>query len=352
MVLFVRQEKRAPQPILDLSLVTRSPFLVANIFNVLTGACFNGFFAFLPYYVTLQYGMSTLESGAILTPRSLTMIAVSTTISFLLPRIGYRRPMLAGMLCVTIALSLLGLGFKETRVGGLEIDPLVPLIGIMALSGLGMGMLIPSSSNANLDMLPQRAAVLSGIRGLFHNTGECAWHRDHRVVAGAQRGQGGGPSVDVHRVGGGHAGGVPIDLPDSGRCHGASSVGSPGSPRARRRRAEGRPVRDHARDRTPQSHLEDIFSLAWAAMWREHRLLQTMAHAAREYRLCRHHFDCAGFPSPGSLILADPQPPLGEEAGRPSVGSLGWDAGYSLSRRTASHPVQRRAEWVRWSLGN
>ena len=169
--LFVLQEKRAPEPILDLSLVTRQPFLVANIFNVLTGACFTGFFSFIPYYASVKYGMTPLESGAILTPRSLTMIVVSTTVSFILPRIGYRPPMLAGMICVTTALTLLGLGFQGTRIGQWEIDPLLPLLGIMSLSGLGMGMLIPSSNNANLDMLPQRAAVLSGIRGLFHNTG-------------------------------------------------------------------------------------------------------------------------------------------------------------------------------------
>jgi len=171
LVLFVRQERRTPEPILDLSLVTRPPFLVANIFNVLTGACFAGFFSFIPYYATVQYGMGPLESGAILTPRSLTMIVVSTTTSFLLPRIGYRLPMLAGMICVTIALSLLGVGFEAVRIGTVVIDPLLPLLAIMSLSGLGMGMLIPSSSNAGLDMLPNRAAVLSGIRGLFHNTG-------------------------------------------------------------------------------------------------------------------------------------------------------------------------------------
>ena len=41
----------------------------------------------------------------------------------------------------------------------------------MALSGLGMGLLVPSSNNAGLDLLPQRAAVISGIRGLFRSTG-------------------------------------------------------------------------------------------------------------------------------------------------------------------------------------
>jgi MFS family permease len=34
-----------------------------------------------------------------------------------------------------------------------------------------MGLLVPSSNNAGLDLLPQRAAVISGIRGLFRSTG-------------------------------------------------------------------------------------------------------------------------------------------------------------------------------------
>jgi MFS family permease len=42
---------------------------------------------------------------------------------------------------------------------------------MMALSGMGMGLLIPSSNNAGLDLLPKRAAVISGIRGLFNSTG-------------------------------------------------------------------------------------------------------------------------------------------------------------------------------------
>ena len=41
----------------------------------------------------------------------------------------------------------------------------------MALSGLGMGLLVPSSNNAGLDLLPERAGVISGIRGLFRSTG-------------------------------------------------------------------------------------------------------------------------------------------------------------------------------------
>jgi EmrB/QacA subfamily drug resistance transporter len=168
---FVWQEKRAPDPIMDLRLVVRQPFLVVNIFGLLTGACFMGFFSFIPFYATVQYGMGPQEIGAILTPRSLVMIPVSTATSFMLARVGYRQPMLAGMACVTVALLLLGQGLGGLTLGPIEVGPLVPLLGIMALSGLGMGLLIPASNNAGLDLMPSRAAVIAGLRGLFNSTG-------------------------------------------------------------------------------------------------------------------------------------------------------------------------------------
>jgi len=80
-------------------------------------------------------------------------------------------PMLAGIVCVTITLELLGLGIGGLRIGSFEVDPLVPLLATMALSGLGMGLLIPASNNAGLDLLPRRAAVIAGLRGLFNSTG-------------------------------------------------------------------------------------------------------------------------------------------------------------------------------------
>ena len=171
LVLFVLQERRAPDPVVDLSLVTRPPFLVVNVFSILTGACFMGFFSFIPYFATVQYGMGPMESGAILTPRSLVMIAVSTATSFLLHRLGYRLPMVAGIACVAGALLLLGQGINGLAIGPIETGPLAPLLMMMALSGLGMGMLIPASNNAGLDLMPSRAAVISGIRGLFNSTG-------------------------------------------------------------------------------------------------------------------------------------------------------------------------------------
>jgi MFS family permease len=157
--------------VLDLHLVARHPFGVVNLYNLLTGACTMGFFSFVPYYVTVQYGMGPMESGAILTPRSLVMIIVSTGTSFFLLRLGYRLPMLAGIGCVIGTLLLLGQGLTSVSLGPITAGPLAILLFAMALSGLGMGLLVPSSNNAGLDLLPERAAVISGVRGLFRSTG-------------------------------------------------------------------------------------------------------------------------------------------------------------------------------------
>jgi EmrB/QacA subfamily drug resistance transporter len=168
---FVWQERRARDPVIDLSLVARHPFGVVNLYNLLTGACTMGFFSFIPFYATVQYGMGPLESGAILTPRSLVMIVVSTGTSFFLMRLGYRFPMLAGIACVVATLFILGQGYSAVALGPVEVGALGILLFAMALSGFGMGLLVPSSNNAGLDLLPQRAAVISGIRGLFRSTG-------------------------------------------------------------------------------------------------------------------------------------------------------------------------------------
>jgi MFS family permease len=56
-------------------------------------------------------------------------------------------------------------------VGGLVISTGPLLATEIALGGLGMGLAAPSSSNALLDLLPERAAVVTGIRGVFRSTG-------------------------------------------------------------------------------------------------------------------------------------------------------------------------------------
>jgi EmrB/QacA subfamily drug resistance transporter len=171
MLVFAWQELRTPEPVLDLRLVFRGPFLAVNAYNFIFGAAVFGFFTFIPYFVVTQYGMTAGESGAILTPRSVAMTAVSTVASLYLIRLGYRPLMLAGMACIVCTMLLLSQAWSTVTLGGLTIGTFPLVAAEVALGGIGMGLAAPSSSNALLDLLPERVAVVTGIRGVFRSTG-------------------------------------------------------------------------------------------------------------------------------------------------------------------------------------
>jgi MFS family permease len=168
---FVRHERRVHEPIIDLSLVTKHPFLVVNIHNFIFGACVWGCFSFVPYYAAVVYGMGPLESGAIMTPRSVTAILLGTTTSFLLVRLGYRLPIVAGLVLIAISNVVLGEGWNGVELGPITLAPFFLMALVTGLAGVGSGMVMPASNNAILDLLPERAGVISAMRGMCRSTG-------------------------------------------------------------------------------------------------------------------------------------------------------------------------------------
>jgi EmrB/QacA subfamily drug resistance transporter len=168
---FAWQELRAAEPVLEPRLVVRTPFLFVNAYNFVFGACVFGFFTLMPYYTVVAFGLSPAESGAVLTPRSAVMMGASALSSMYLVRLGYRGPMLAGLAFMVLTLVLLSQGWSNLALGGLTIGAFPLTAAILSLSGIGMGLAAPSSNNAILDMLPERTAVITGIRGVFRSTG-------------------------------------------------------------------------------------------------------------------------------------------------------------------------------------
>src|SRR5258708_24473471 len=67
---------------------------------------------------------------------------------------------------------LLSEGWSAINLGGVVTIGTFTLVAAeVALGGIGMGLAAPSSSNALLDLLLERAAVVTGIRGVFRSTG-------------------------------------------------------------------------------------------------------------------------------------------------------------------------------------
>ncbi len=170
-VVFLRYIRDATDAIMDFNLVVRQPFLNANIYNLVYGAAVFGFTSFIPAYAVSRYGMTALQSGAVMSPRGLAMAGTSVVASMWIIRLGYRLPMLLGMGLVAVALVLLGIAPSTLQVGSVQLDSFWIMAVILALGGLGTGLSGPAANNAALDLAPRQAAALTGIRSMFRLTG-------------------------------------------------------------------------------------------------------------------------------------------------------------------------------------
>ena len=170
--LFFEQEKKEPNPILDVALLGSKPFLAANLYNMMGGMAFLGVFAFIPFYATSVHKLSTLLSGMILTPRSLVVIPASAITSFSLKRWGYRRPMILGLSVMSFAIILLaGPGFPLLRMVDIHLGAAKILAILVMIAGIGMGISLPASNNACIELMPDRVATITGLRGMFRSVG-------------------------------------------------------------------------------------------------------------------------------------------------------------------------------------
>jgi MFS family permease len=170
--LFFRQEKKDSNPILDMALLRSKPFLAANLYNMMVGAGVYGIFAFIPLYATSVHKLSTLVSGMILTPRSLGVIPASAITSFLLKRWGYRWPMVLGLIIISLSTVLLsGQGFQLLRMIGIHLGVAGILAVLMMVTGIGIGIALPASNNACIELMPEKVATITGLRGMFRSVG-------------------------------------------------------------------------------------------------------------------------------------------------------------------------------------
>jgi EmrB/QacA subfamily drug resistance transporter len=168
---FVLWERRVKEPIVDFELLKRAPFLAANMYNFIYGMCALGIFSLIPYYAVSIYDMTTFESGILLTPRSVGMMAASTITSFYLVKWGYRKPILAGTIFVIAAVILLALQPGAVEILGVKIEAIPLLFIIVGFAGLGHGTCTPAANNACIELMPDKVATIVGLRGMFRILG-------------------------------------------------------------------------------------------------------------------------------------------------------------------------------------
>jgi MFS family permease len=155
-----------------MALLRSKPFVAANLYNMMVGAGVFGIFPFIPLYATSVHKLSTLVSGMILTPRSLGVILASAVTSFLLKRWGYRWPMVLGLSIISLSTILLGgQGLQLLRMMGPHLGVAEILAVLIMVTGIGIGIALPASNNACIELMPEKVATITGLRGMFRYVG-------------------------------------------------------------------------------------------------------------------------------------------------------------------------------------
>jgi len=118
----------------------------------------------VPLYAQDRYRLSALGSGTLLTARGVGMIAIAGVAAMTLRRTGYRLPMVVGF--VTLAGGLVMMWATPTGM-----STYLWLAIAAALTGIGMGVSVPASNNASLQLAPDQVAAIAGLRGMFRQSG-------------------------------------------------------------------------------------------------------------------------------------------------------------------------------------
>ena len=161
---FVRHSRRHPAPFVSYRLLRGRGFGVMNLINFVYGAAALGFAALVPLYAQDRYRIAALGAGTLLTARAIGMIAIAGAAAMALRRTGYRLPMIAGFVILAGGLVMMALA-----PAGLS--PYAWLAIGAAVTGCGMGVSVPASNNASLQLAPDQVAAIAGLRGMFRQSG-------------------------------------------------------------------------------------------------------------------------------------------------------------------------------------
>jgi EmrB/QacA subfamily drug resistance transporter len=162
-VLFLRHSMRYRAPFVPYRLLCGRGFGVMNLINLLYGAAALGFAALVPLYAQDRFGIAPLGAGTLLTARAVGMISVAGLAVMTLRRTGYRLPMIVGFLTLVAGLVMMALPP--------QLSPYLWLAIAAAITGCGMGLSVPASNNASMQLAPDQVAAVAGLRGMFRQAG-------------------------------------------------------------------------------------------------------------------------------------------------------------------------------------
>ncbi|MDF2633841.1 MAG: drug resistance transporter, EmrB/QacA subfamily [Pelosinus sp.] len=161
---FVWHEGRVKQPMIDLSLFRRWPFLAGNVSGLLSFMAMFSNNMLMPFYLHSVLLLTPTEIGLAITPFPLLM-AVAAPLS------GYLSERISPVILTTSGLGILMLGLLYLST--LDAQSIIWQVAIgQGIMGIGNGMFQSPNNNSVLSAVPaSKVGLASGISALMRNVG-------------------------------------------------------------------------------------------------------------------------------------------------------------------------------------
>ncbi len=175
--LFILWERRAPQPMLDLSLFKNRLFSCANLAALFNFMSQYTLVFLTPFYLRDYLGLAPERVGLLMTAFPAVVLLTAPWAGALSDRIGTRGlSVLGASLCAAalgwLALGGTGAGTPAGSGAAGAAAPLPPVAAGLALFGLGTGIFQSPNNSAVMGSVPrERAGIASGVLAVIRNVG-------------------------------------------------------------------------------------------------------------------------------------------------------------------------------------
>ncbi len=164
LVIFVREERKSPYPLLDLKLLRIREFTGGVVAQMLNSLAWGAVILLLSLYLQLVEGYSPLQAGLAIIPFDLAFLAVGPLSGRLSDQYGHMPFTTSGLAVMSASLLLM----SDTSVN----ESYLTLATYLVFFGIGVGLFSsPNMSSIMGSVPPRERGIASGVRATFFNVG-------------------------------------------------------------------------------------------------------------------------------------------------------------------------------------
>lgn len=162
--IFIRHIHLVRAPFIPPKFISGQGFALMNVLNFFYGSALVGFAALVPLYAENRYSIPISHAGTLMAARALGVFSIAGLSTMMLRRTGYRLPMVVGFLTIAVGLVMMA-------IAPIGLDPYWWIALFSVVVGMGVGCAAPATNNASLQLAPSNIAAITGLRGMFRQTG-------------------------------------------------------------------------------------------------------------------------------------------------------------------------------------